>query len=146
MSPGRVVGLYALVAGYAAFLFSASLLMAMLTTNPYSATGWALILLFATNLTPALWIPLFTGNVAGEGSAFLLDLSPLVAGFAIARPGEKFPFSRFEGDELVRYFHQPDWVPFAWLIAILGLGCLTAGIVLGIRERRALRAAVETKA
>ena len=43
LRPPALVGLYALVAGYAAFLFAVALLMAMLTTNPYSATGWSFI-------------------------------------------------------------------------------------------------------
>lgn len=137
----QAVGLYALTVGYAAFVFSVALVLAMISTNPYTATGWALLVLFATNLTPAVWIPLFTGNLAGERSAFLLDLSPLVAGYSIARPGETFPFSTLDGDELVRYTHEPRWHAFAWFHAVVGLACLAGGVVLSRRELRAARAA-----
>jgi hypothetical protein len=134
-------GLYLLCAGYAAFVFSLALLLAMVTTNPYSATGWALIALFATNLTPVIWVPLFQGNVAGEGSAFLIDLSPFVAGYSVARPGDTWDFSAFQGDELVRYTHTPSWRPFATFHGVVGLACLCAGIVLSRREKaRALEA------
>lgn len=139
MTPDQMVSLYGLVAGYAVFVFSISLLMAMLSTNPYSATGWTLVMLFAANLTPAIWIPLFTGNVIGEGSGFLLDLSPFVAAYAIARPGEAFNFSRFENDELVRYAHEPAWGPFVFFIAVVGGACLIAGITLALRARKAER-------
>ena len=139
MTPDKMISLYALVAGYAVFVFSISLLMAMLSTNPYSATGWTLVMLFAANLTPAIWIPLFTGNVIGEGSGFLLDLSPFVAAYAIARPGEAFNFSRFENDELVRYAHEPAWGPFVFFIAVIGGACLVTGIVLALRARGAER-------
>lgn len=137
----EVRGLYLLVTGYAAYVFSLSLLLAMVTMNPYSATGWTLIATFATNLTPAVWIPLFTGNLAGEGSAFLLDLSPFVAGYSIARPDETFPFSTFQGDELVRYSHQPTWKPFALFHGVLGVACLIAALILARRERRTALAA-----
>lgn len=137
----EVRGLYLLVAGYAAFAFSVALLLAMLTTNPYSATGWALIALFTTNVTPSVWIPLFQGNVTGEGSAFLIDLSPFVAGYSIARPGETFTFSALQGDEVIRYSHEPSWRPFALFHGLLGAACLIAGLVLAHRERaRALEA------
>lgn len=140
----QVRGLYLLAAGYAAYVFAVALLLAMLTTNPYSATGWALIALFASNLTPAIWVPLFTGNLAGEGSAFLLDLSPFVAGYSIARPEDAFPFSTFQGDELVRYTHTPSWRPFALVHTVVGLACLSAGLALAWRERaRALASRAE---
>lgn len=137
----EVRGLYLLVVGYAAYVFSLSLLLAMVTMNPYSATGWTLIVMFATNLTPAVWIPLFTGNLAGEGSAFLLDLSPFVAGYSIARPDETFPFSTFQGDELVRYSHEPSWRPFALFHGLLGVSSLIAALLLARRERRTAVAA-----
>jgi hypothetical protein len=134
MHGAEIQGLYLLTAGYAAFAFSLALLLAMVTTNPYSATGWSLIALFATNLIPAVWIPLFTGNLAGEGSAFLLDLSPLSAGMAIARPGDQFPFRTFRGDELVHYSYEPSWEPFLWFHLVVGLGCLIAGVILAQRQ------------
>ena len=128
------------IAGYAAFVFSLSLLLAMVTTNPYSATGWSLIALFATNLIPAIWIPLFTGNLAGEGSAFLLDLSPISAGMAIARPGDEFPFRTFRGDELIHYSYEPSWQPFLWFHLLLGLACLIGAVVLARRQLAAAEA------
>lgn len=132
--------LYALVAGYSGYVFSVALLLAMLTTNPYSATGRTLIVLFATNITPLVWIPLFTGNLAGKGSSFLLDMSPFIAGYAVARPGAELPFNTFDGDLPVRYDHEPSWVPFAVFHGLVGLGCLVAGSVLAWRELRARRA------
>ncbi len=144
MTPDKMVSLYALVVGYAIFVFSVALLMAMLSTNPYSATGWTLVILFAANLTPAIWIPLFTGNVIGEASGFLLDLSPFVAAYAIARPGESFGFSRFEDDVLVRYAHEPAWGPFVCFIAVVGGACLIAGIALAMRSRSAERERLAT--
>ena len=136
----EVRGLYLLIAGYAAFVFSLSLLLAMVTTNPYSATGWSLIALFATNLIPAIWIPLFTGNLAGEGSAFLLDLSPISAGMAIARPGDEFPFRTFRGDELIHYSYEPSWQPFLWFHLLLGLACLIGAVALARRQLAAAEA------
>jgi len=110
----------------------------MLTTNPYSATGWALIILFATNLTPAVWIPLYTGNVVGKETSVLLDLSPVVAGYAIAKPTEKLPFSRFEYDEPVKYAHDPSWLPFSVFHFLVGAACLVAALMIAkrlVRER-----------
>jgi len=144
MHAPEVHGLYLLTAGYAAFAFSLALLLAMLTTNPYSATGWSLIAVFATNLIPAIWIPLFTGNLAGEGSSFLLDLSPLSAGMAIARPGDQFPFRTFRGDELVHFSYETSWQPFFWFHLALGLGCLIVALILARRQLRQSRARFET--
>ncbi len=132
--------LYLLVAGYAGFMFLIALVFSLVTTNPLSATGRALGALFACNLTPAVWIPLFTGNVLNQGSSFLLDLSPLVAAFAIARPGQELPFSRFQGDELERYAHLPSLQPFLWFHLLVGAGCLVFALV---RARAELRAARE---
>ena len=134
--------LYALVAGYAGFVFAMALLLAMLTTNPYSATGWTLILLFATNVIPLVWIPLFTGNLAGERSAILLDLSPLAAAASIARPGEGYTFTTILENELVRYEHFPRWTPFAAFHGVLGGLCLMGGLVCAWRERRQFRASL----
>lgn len=137
----EVRGLYLLAAGYAAFVFSVALLLAMLTTNPYSATAWTLIALFTTNVVPSIWVPLFQGNVTGEGSAFLIDLSPFVAGYSIARPEATFTFSALQGDEVIRYSHEPSWRPFVIFHGLLGLACLVGGLVLARREvARALEA------
>lgn len=133
---GEARQMFALVAGYAGFVFALALLLAMLTTNPYSATGWTLILLFASNVVPLVWIPLFTGNLAGERSAVLLDLSPLAAAASIARPGEGYTFTTILENELVRYEHFPRWQPFAWFHGVVGGGCLVAGLVGAWRERR----------
>ena len=65
-------------------------------------------------------------------------MSPFVAAFAIARPGQDFPFTRFEGDDLVRYLHEPDWRPFAVFSAVIGLAFLITGVTLALRERRRL--------
>jgi hypothetical protein len=138
--------LYALIAGYAAFVFAVALLLAMLTTNPYSATGWTLILLFATNVIPLVWIPLFTSNLAGERSAFLLDLSPLAAAASIARPGEGYTFTTILENETIRYEHVPRWIAFAWFHGVLGGACLVGGLVGAWRERSRFRAALEPAA
>ena len=134
--------LFALIAGYAAFVFALSLLLAMLTTNPYSATGWTLILLFAANVIPLVWIPLFTGNVAGERSSFLLDLSPFAAALSLARPGESYTFTTMVEDQIVAYAHVPSWRPFAVFHGVAGLGCLVAGLALAWKERARHLAAI----
>ena len=139
LSP-KLYSLYALVSGYALFVFVVSLLLALVTTNPYSATGWTLILLFGTNLIPLVWIPLFTGNVLDRGSAFLFDLSPFVAFYALARPGDPFPFSRFENDEPKQFDHFPGWEAFTSFHLVLGLLALVVVVVLARRELVALRA------
>lgn len=134
MTPPTFEPLYRLIAGYAAFMFAVALVFAMTTTNPISATGRALIALFGANVIPLVWVPLYRGGVADGGSAFLLDLSPLLAAFSIARPGTDIPFTRLVGDTVDRYAHQPNWVPFVAFHAVIGVGCLVAGVLLARRE------------
>ena len=136
MTTPTLDALYALVAGYAGFAFAVALVFAMTTTNPISATGRALIALFGANVIPLVWVPLYRGGVAEGGSAFLLDLSPLLAAFAIARPGSDIPFTRFVGDDLERYTHEPTWAPFVVFHVLVGVACLVAGVLLARREGR----------
>ncbi|RMG13280.1 MAG: hypothetical protein D6731_12500 [Planctomycetota bacterium] len=137
MTPERVVGLYVLAAGTALLVFAVGFLCSMLTTNPVTATGWTLVALFGLNIIPLVWLPLFTGNVVGPGSAFFLDFSPLSAGYAIARPGEPFSLDRYEGDLEAHYEHLPSWEHYAVFALVIGAACLVAAVVLAVRERRA---------
>jgi len=133
-----LVKLYLLVAGYATLAFLVALTFSFASTNPISATGRTFVSLSATNILPLLWVPLFTGNVLGRGSSFLIDLSPFAAAYAILRPGDTIPFSRFENDEPVQFDHAPSWVPFVVFHSIIALACLAWLIVLLRRERAAL--------
>ena len=135
-----LVKLYLLVAGYATLAFLVALTFSFASTNPISATGRTFVSLSATNILPMLWVPLFTGNVLGRGSSFLIDLSPFAAAYAILRPGDTIPFSRFENDEPVQFDHAPSWVPFVVFHSFVAVACLAWLIVLLRRERAALAA------
>ena len=130
-----LVKLYLLVAGYATLAFLVALTFSFASTNPISATGRTFVTLSATNILPLLWVPLFTGNVLGRGSSFMIDLSPLSAAYAILRPGDTIPFARFENDEPVQFDHAPSWVPFVVFHSLIAIGCLISLVVLLKRER-----------
>jgi hypothetical protein len=135
-----LVKLYLLVAGYATLAFLVALTFSFASTNPISATGRTFVTLSASNILPLLWVPLFTGNVLGRGSSFLIDLSPLSAAYAILRPGDTIPFARFENDEPVQFDHAPSWVPFVVFHSLIAVACLVWLAILLKRERATVAA------
>lgn len=135
-----LIKLYLLVAGYATLAFLVALTFSFSSTNPISATGRTFISLSATNVLPLLWVPLFTGNVLGRGSSFLIDLSPMAAAYAILRPGDTIPFARFENDEPVQFDHAPSWVPFVVFHTVIAIVCLVSLVILLRRERKSVAA------
>ncbi len=132
----RALALYGLIALYAVFMFSVGLVTAMLTTNPYSAMGSALAILFFTNLLPLGWIPLFTSNVATESTARVVDVSPIFAAWAVVEPEDGLTLTTIRDEQTIQYEHKPSWKPFVFIHAPITLVLLVIGLVLERRDAR----------
>jgi hypothetical protein len=132
----RALALFLVIALYAVFTFSVGLLLAMLTTNPYSATGSSLAIIVFAILLPLGWIPLFTSNLTTEKTARVLDVSPLIAGWAVAEPDEKMTLTQLRDEQTFVYDHAPSWQPFVLVHAPLTLILLCLGLVLERRDAR----------
>jgi hypothetical protein len=132
----RVFALYGLIALYAVFMFSVGLVTAMVTTNPYSAMGSALGIIFFLNLLPLGWIPLFTSNVVTEDSSRILDVSPLFAAWSVMEPEDGLTLTTVRDEQTIQYEHKPIWQPFVYLHAPVALVLLAVGLVLERRDAR----------
>ncbi len=132
----RIVGLYGLITLYAIFMFSVGLVTAMLTTNPYSAMGTALGIIFFANLLPLGWIPLFTSNVVTEDSAPIVDVSPVFAAWAVVEPDDGLTLTTIRDEETKVYEHKPSWKPFVYVHAPIAFVLLVLGLLLERRDAR----------
>ncbi len=132
----RALELHGLIALYAVFMFSVGLVTAMVTTNPYSAMGSALGILFFTNLVPLGWVPLFTSNVVTEESAFVLDVSPIFAALAVSDPDDGVTLTTIRDEQTIQYEHKSSWRPFVIFHAPIALVLLVVGLVLERRDAR----------
>lgn len=132
----KALGLYGIIVLYGIFMFSVGLVTAMLTTNPYSAMGSALGIIFFTNLLPLGWIPLFTSNVVTESSSRILNVSPMFAAWAVVEPDDPLTLTTIRDEQTIQYEHKSSWRPFVYLHAPVSLILLTIGLVLERRDAR----------
>ncbi|MDF1665832.1 MAG: hypothetical protein P1V97_29015, partial [Planctomycetota bacterium] len=128
--PDSTSSLFLLLVEYACFTFALATLCAFLTSNPFSASGRALITLTAVNVLPFIWVIVFYFNGLGESVSWILDFSPFFAGYALLAPNKKIPFDTMKDGESYRFEHDPSIWPFSILFGVLAVVCLVSALYL----------------
>lgn len=128
--PDSTSSLFLLLVEYACFTFALATLCAFLTSNPFSASGRALITLTAVNVLPFIWVIVFYFNGLGESVSWILDFSPFFAGYAALFPNKKVPFDTMRDGESYRFEHDPSILPFSILFGVLAVICLVTALYL----------------
>lgn len=128
--PDSTLTLFSLLVLYACFTFSLATLCAFVTTNPFSASGRALLTLTALNILPFIWVIVFYFNGVGESVSWILDFSPFLAAYAALKPNKKVPFDTTRDQETYRFEHDPSIWPFSILFSVLAVICLISALYL----------------
>lgn len=128
-----LVPLYGLIVEYAIFCFALCVFFAMITNNPFSASGQAILAMSALNILPFVWVIYFYFNGAGEGASWIIDLSPFIAAYSLLKPGKEIRFTTVKDGQPYYHDHIPQSLTFFICFAILSLIIFVIALVLAKR-------------